>query len=448
MHHSTSYALTLLAVACSLSLAIYVPLTEYAGETFFDAWDFDGTIDDTTWGNVTYLNKAAAMSSNLVYVDETTGHAIIRVDNTTNFSNASTVYRDSIRIVSQNTYTEGNLIIIDVAHMPAGCSRLAYVDETTGHAIIRVDNTTNIANATVVNRPSVRITTQDTYGEGNLIILDVAHLPTGCSVWPSFWTLGVGATWPGAGEIDIIEGINLVNNNQMALHTTPSNPGCVQPPNVLQTGKIATTNCSSTSDDNRGCVVLENKPNSFGSGFNNAGGGVFATQIDLSGVFIWFWSRADVPASISGATQTSNIDTTTFGTPSAAYPAAGCNVTEFFGPQQLVILTTLCGLWAGLPDIYPQTCPGTCLANVIGDGSAYNDAWWDIAFLRIYQAEDQAPATPSTLAPAGTGTSLPTAVTTTNGTAHQGNGSLKISQHYGALHGLILSGILLLLCCV
>lgn len=72
----------------------------------------------------------------------------------------------------------------------------------------------------------------------------------------------------------------------MALHTTP---GCVQAANATQTGKSTITDCS-TQQGVPGCVVQEQKPASYGTAFNAAGGGVFATQIDVSGIFIWFFS--------------------------------------------------------------------------------------------------------------------------------------------------------------
>ncbi|KAG6888516.1 hypothetical protein C0995_007759 [Termitomyces sp. Mi166 len=372
-------ALALLAAASS-STAIYVPLREYSGNTFFDTWDFWGNVDNTTWGNVTYLDKPTATNQHLAYVDN------------------------------------------------------------NGHAIIRVDNTTNIANATLVNRPSVRITSQDTYGAGNLIVVDVAHMPAGCSVWPSFWTLGTGKEWPHAGEIDIIEGINLMSNNQMALH---ADPGCVQAPNPGQTGKTLNANCASA--DGRGCIVAESKPNSFGAGFNKAGGGVFVTQLDVSGVYIWFWSRPDIPEEIATATSTTNIDTTTLGSPSASYPVSGCNYTEFFGPQQLVILTTLCGDWAGVPSLYSQTCPGTCISNIIGPGSpTYDEAYWDIAYIRTYSAQAQTSSSSAPSSLPAIGNALPTstsqassasaAASTTLAPTTDGNTSDTASQGNGALH--------------
>lgn len=106
---------------------------------------------------------------------------------------------------------------------------------------------------------------------------------TSQQVWPAFWTLGSGKTWPQGGEIDIIESINLLPNNQIALHTTP---GCSQSQNLGQTGQTTEGDCSTP----QGCVVRETKANSYESGFAQAGGGVWATQIDASGIFIWFWS--------------------------------------------------------------------------------------------------------------------------------------------------------------
>lgn len=79
-------------------------------------------------------------------------------------------------------------------------------------------------------------------------------------------------------DTSIIEGINLMENNQVALHTTP---GCmhIDPPPTNQRGVSRQLNCTIDA----GCTVGETAPNSFGAGFNNAGGGVYATQFDESG---------------------------------------------------------------------------------------------------------------------------------------------------------------------
>lgn len=49
---------------------------------------------------------------------------------------------------------------------------------------------TNIASG---GRSSVRLTSNKVYN-GGLILLDVAHMPTGCGTWPAFWM--TGPDWP------------------------------------------------------------------------------------------------------------------------------------------------------------------------------------------------------------------------------------------------------------
>ena len=65
--------------------------------------------------------------------------------------------------------------------------------------------------------------------------------------------------------------------NQMALHTQN---GCMQADGVTQSGATSNTNCSTDA----GCTVAEQQENSFGASFAAAGGGVWATQFDTSGV--------------------------------------------------------------------------------------------------------------------------------------------------------------------
>ncbi|KAG7091835.1 hypothetical protein E1B28_008240 [Marasmius oreades] len=351
---------------CGPTTGSYTLHRDYSGQDFFTGWDYYGFIDNTTWGNVTYVDRDTATNQ-----------------------------------------------------------KLTYVDPTTSHAIIRVDNTTNIPPGPLVNRPTVKITTKDAFNMGSLFIIDVNHLPYGCSVWPSFWTLGINFEWPDAGEIDIIEGINNLPFNQMALHTTN---GCFQASNPGQSGRTITTNCTLPE----GCLVQETKPNSFGAAFSQAGGGVFATQLDVSGVYIWFWSRPDVPHSITSASKDSHLNLTDWGAPSASYPASGCDIGKFFQPQKLVLDTTLCGTWAGVPSIYAQTCGngnGQCVSNVFGNGSNYGTAWWDISYVRVYLAvADSPPATSSmtgtatmtTASTGGTGVVVPSDLPT----ARPGNSSV------------------------
>ncbi|KAJ4470245.1 concanavalin A-like lectin/glucanase domain-containing protein [Lentinula aciculospora] len=317
------------------STAIYTPLREYAGDSFFSGWDYYGNVDNTTLGNVTYVNQSTGVSQSLTYVDS-----------------------------------------------------------ITGHAIIRVDNFTNIPNASIVNRNSVKITTKEAYPVGSLVIIDAWHIPYGCSVWPAFWTLGINLEWPQAGEMDIIEAINNLGVNQYALHTSSGcslpSPSSNSSSSILQSGNTIETNCTSTFYSNEGCLVQESKPNSFGAEFAEAQGGVFATQLDVSGIYIWFWSRSNIPAAISQANSSSKMDISSdWGTPTVAVPSSGCNITQYFQAQQLVLDITLCGVWAGVQSIYSSSgCSGQCIDNVIGAGNpTYNDAYWDIAYIRTYLSD-------------------------------------------------------------
>ncbi|THV07260.1 hypothetical protein K435DRAFT_959858 [Dendrothele bispora CBS 962.96] len=317
---ATSFAGACLFLAQIPSLTKgYDLVRDYSGITFFDEWDFYGSWDNLTLGDVVWLSESDAFSQGLAYVN------------------------------------------------------------SAGNAILKVDNTHNVQD--LQKRSSVRITTKDSYAVGSLWIIDLRHIPFGCSVWPAFWTKG--PVWPDDGEIDIMEAINLMPNNQMALHTTS---GCMHttPPN--QMGQTLENDCSTPS----GCTVGELQPNSFGSGFAAMGGGVWATQFDVQGIFIWFWSRPNIPPSILGSTSISPIDISDFGPPSASYLATSCDITEFFTPQNLVLDITLCGIWAGLPETWLPSCGGQgptniCYTdNVVGPGSNYNDAFFEVSYVRAY----------------------------------------------------------------
>jgi beta-glucanase (GH16 family) len=69
---------------------------------------------------------------------------------------------------------------------------------------MRADNST-VVPASARGRDSVRITSQNGYTDA-IFVLDLAHMPTGCGTWPSFWTRSQIGPWPSGGEIDVIEG--------------------------------------------------------------------------------------------------------------------------------------------------------------------------------------------------------------------------------------------------
>ncbi|KAF8531330.1 concanavalin A-like lectin/glucanase domain-containing protein [Gautieria morchelliformis] len=287
--------------------------------------------------------------------------------------------------------TQGDVIYVD--RNTAFANNLTYITPQNT-VIIKVDNFTTVPFND--KRNSVRITSNDFYDLGSIWIFDAIHLPFGCSVWPAWWTKG--PLWPNDGEIDIIENINLATKNQMALHTTP---GCnrTSDPNQSGTAGINNADCSPGS----GCVIGDPDPRSWGQSFAAAGGGVWATQFDVQGIFIWFWSRADVPSNLSPTAPATPLDVSTWGPPTASYLGSTCNISQFFTPQQLVLNIDLCGDWAGVPSIYQSTCasqapndptnpvssqnPRTpdCYAdNVVGPGARFDDAYFEINHIRAY----------------------------------------------------------------
>nr|GAT59763.1 predicted protein [Mycena chlorophos]GAT59764.1 predicted protein [Mycena chlorophos] len=292
----------------------YTIVNDFSGIGFFNEgnWDFYGNYDNLTLGDVIWLNEADAYTQQLAYVN------------------------------------------------------------AAGNVILRVDDFTNVPFND--KRNSVRITTAQTFDMGSLWIIDAVHLPYGCSVWPSIWTMG--SQWPQ-------DGINMMLFNQYALHTTE---GCIHTTPPDQSGSSSLVDCSGPS----GCLVAENKPNSYQSGFAAAGGGVWAAQFDYTGIFIWFWTRDQVPNSIAQSTSTSSMDLSDWGAPSAAYVNTTCSIEQFFGPQKLVIDITLCGEWAGLPSYYNATCANTgptgiCYNdNVVGSGANYDQAYFELQYIRAY----------------------------------------------------------------
>ncbi|KAL5519765.1 hypothetical protein ACEPAG_1425 [Sanghuangporus baumii] len=253
---------------------------------------------------------------------------------------------------------------------------LAFVNDN-GNAIIRVDNSTTLSFGE--KRDSIRMTSKDRFKAGSVWIADFLHVPYGCSTWPAFWS--TTPDWPIGGEIDTFEGINDVKNNSMTLHTEP---GCVQA-NATQTSKlIQSTDCSYLLNGNQGCTTSDPDPASYGEAFAKAGGGMYVTEYAESGISIWFFSRTSIPDSLSGENVTS-FDTSTFGTPTANWPNAGCDIETFFKPQNLVFDITLCGDLAGLQSIFQETCPGDCYHDwVTGPPSNYDNAYFEVRSVKIY----------------------------------------------------------------
>lgn len=237
-------------------------------------------------------------------------------------------------------------------------------------------------------RPSVRINSQKNYSDG-VYVLDAAHMPVGCSVWPAWWTVTSKlASWPTGGEIDIVENANdQYNSNLASLHTASS---CIVPKKNNGTGTIAYYDCG---DSSTGCRIETNGTSganaaNTGSAFNKAGGGIFAMERALgstgNGIRVWFFSHDNAPSDLQSG---SSVNPDNWGSPQAQFDIADeCH--SQFGEHQITFDITLCGDWAA--NTYSQTsCAtefGACSSQVAYNGSSYSDAYWAVNSVKVFSS--------------------------------------------------------------
>jgi hypothetical protein len=165
--------------------------------------------------------------------------------------------------------------------------------------------------------------------------LSVGHVPTGCSVWPAFWTVTEDlSAWPIGGEIDITENANDQYPGALSsLHTSTS---CTIPSTIsAETGTVQYTNCSAYATGDPGCRS-ELSSSSWGSTLNKAGGGTFAMERSLgstgNGVRVWFWSKGDEPTDLASGSTTVTPDS--WGSPGADFDIAD-ECSSDFGPHNV-----------------------------------------------------------------------------------------------------------------
>lgn len=299
-------------------------------------------------------------------------------------------------------------------------------DEAQNSGLFNTDNgtvfmgvdSTNVASGR--GRNSIRISSQKTYTHG-LIILDLAHMPAGaCGTWPAFWLLG--ANWPNDGEVDIIEGVNSATTNNMAMHT---DSGCSITNTGAFSGIMETDNCdvnAPNQDTNAGCSIRSTNSETFGDGFNSIGGGVYATEWTSSAINIWFFPRKSIPSDISSGSP--NPDN--WGLPIGQFAGGCDIDEHVFGQQIVFDVTFCGdwagGVWSTDSVCSPKA--STCQDYVQNTPDAFKDTYWSINSLQVFQ--DNGAAAPSasastsyssTTSTTTTGTVTSTVTSTTAGTA-------------------------------
>ncbi|KAI5115817.1 hypothetical protein M0805_005589 [Coniferiporia weirii] len=289
---------------------------------------------------------------------------------------------------------------------------------SAGNFIIKVDNTTDGSNDPTFGRPSVKLLSNYTFTSGNLILFDAVHLPFGCSVWPAFWSQG--PVWPDDGEIDIIEGVNLQTQDEISLHTLD---GCTHPDNAsstgLETGSLVSTDCFNQTNGNQGCIV-EVPGNSYGQNFASSGGGVYALNWNTTGIYSWFFPRSSVPSDL----PTDSPDPDGWGLPTAFYPTSSCDTSTFIKPQTLILDITICGNFAGLSQVFSQTCSGTC-TDLVPIPSNYDNAYFEISYIRVFAQSGTAAGSSASSIAAASSTGA-NGATTTGTTGGSGSGAAPL----------------------
>ncbi|OBZ71521.1 putative glycosidase C21B10.07 [Grifola frondosa] len=323
----------------------YVMVKEYAGESFFDDWNFFNAPDNLTHGNT---NNIDAFHDNLAFVNDA-GNAIMQVDNTTTLKFNQN--RNSIRISSKDQFTVGTVFVADMLHVPYGCS---------------------VWGAWWSSAPTWPLGGEiDTFEAVNQVTMSHMGLHTnpGCTHSPS-----------------AVQSSTLINSTDCSIYAN-SNEGCtVTNPSTSSYGAGA---------DAFNILSADRLIHDRYAEFANNGGGMFVTEFAIEGisltglrsVFLELTlsgpQRSSIPSSMQG--NVSTVDTTTLGIPVANWPASDCSINQFFDPQELVFDITLCGDFAGNPTIFAETCTGVCYDDwVLGDPSRYSTAYFEVSYVRVY----------------------------------------------------------------
>lgn len=169
----------------------------------------------------------------------------------------------------------------------------------------------------------------------------------------------------------------------MTLHT---NGGCSTVNTHDFTGHIEWPNCDVNAPgqpSNAGCSIKTDLPQTYGTGFNAVGGGVYAMEWTSSSIKVWFFQRSSIPSDITNG----NPNPDSWSSPLAKF--SGCNFDGHFHSHSIVFDMTFCGDWAGNVWSTDGACAhkaSTCNAFVQNNPGAFQNTYWLINSLKVYQS--------------------------------------------------------------
>lgn len=172
----------------------------------------------------------------------------------------------------------------------------------------------------------------------------------------------------------------------MSLHVSQNQGQCqVKASPSMTAVKDRWGNCSQES--NGGCDANDPRPNSFGSGFNNNGGGVYAMEWTANYVRVWFFTRNSIPSG-SGGPLGANPSPSSWGTPTTSFEGSGCDFNAHIKKQRIIFDTTFCGDWASgtweSSGCKSSTGYSTCQAYVQNQPSQFTTAFWTVNSLKVF----------------------------------------------------------------
>ncbi|KAL9082977.1 MAG: hypothetical protein Q9165_008705 [Trypethelium subeluteriae] len=244
-----------------------------------------------------------------------------------------TAYYNALNPEYEGDPTNGSVNYLSLADaMSSGI-----VNTNNNEVYLGVDSTNKAGfrdnSTTIHGRDSIRLESKDTWNFG-IMIADFAHMPgTACGVWPSLWSYNFDED--PIGEIDIIEGINVQDQNVVSLHTCGScsftNIGGSDERSNCNNGGTLSESCEDGINFD-GCGNTMSS-GSYGNAFNAGGGGVYATWLESDALRIYWWSRGDVPNDITDG----NPDPSGWGTPASQFVSGNsCDVSQYFKGQTIV----------------------------------------------------------------------------------------------------------------
>lgn len=130
---------------------------------------------------------------------------------------------------------------------------------------------------------------------------------------------------------------------------------------------------------------MDNSNITFGSGFNDNEGGVYATEWTSDAIKIWFFPRGAIPTDVNSA----NPDPTGWGTPTSLFTSSASSpIDSHFKEMSIIFDLTFCGQWAGQQDVWEASTCGnlapTCSEYVLNTPSAFKEAYWAVNTLQVF----------------------------------------------------------------